>query len=192
MNSIDKQEYIGYKEFEDYIKLKTDDPKEKEEVLSKCIATLKKNTRRYARTQLGWIKHRLLTKAPIYKFYSTDLSKWNEVVKTPALALAVGKSIFFVIFFQKRSTFEYLFLAFQQGLKIDDSYLCAKTTPQYATQVGEWKKFTCELCQKELNGEKEWQVHLKSRSHQKTKRNLKKKAQMPASKELVGEEEGED
>ncbi len=39
----------------------------------------------------------------------------------------------------------------------------------------DWKKYQCEFCNKMLNGQYEWDVHVSSKSHKKRKASLKKR-----------------
>ena len=43
------------------------------------------------------------------------------------------------------------------------------------SKIEEWKKYFCEICQCELNGDNEYNNHMKSNKHKKKKENLRKK-----------------
>lgn len=63
--------------------------------------------------------------------------------------------------------------------KIVQSFLWNETIPTDGIQVLSpveatmapkiWEKFTCETCNRTLNGEHEWNIHLRSKPHKKRK-----------------------
>lgn len=154
---------IGYKEFLEYLNLKEDDPK-KSQVLSNCIEKLKSQTRRYSRMQTGWIENRFLARINIHKLDSSDPLKWKEKVLNPALSICKA----FLLCKNKE----------EEKVKLPQDWilLCKKDSVQ---NLEDWKKFFCESCKKELNGKKEWEVHLKSKKHKQTCRRIRKQNENP-------------
>eukprot|EP01114_Cavostelium_apophysatum_P022544 TRINITY_DN8190_c0_g1_i2.p1 TRINITY_DN8190_c0_g1~~TRINITY_DN8190_c0_g1_i2.p1 ORF type:complete len:245 (-),score=49.02 TRINITY_DN8190_c0_g1_i2:23-757(-) len=130
---------IGFKEFASYLE-------DRNSPLETCVESLKAHTRRYAKSQLQWINHRLLKKGvTIHKLDSTDLTKWTEKVVEPALQI-VG--------------------AFVKGDTVPDTWALQSSV----VQKGEWKKYECDVCNRTLNGEVEWKAHQKSKQHKSTKK----------------------
>ena len=48
-----------------------------------------------------------------------------------------------------------------------------------AAGVDGWRKFECDVCQRTLNGQTEWDAHLQSQQHRKRKASLRKRQNNP-------------
>ncbi|XP_029475243.1 tRNA dimethylallyltransferase [Rhinatrema bivittatum] len=137
---------IGFKEFHEYLATEGVCPEETSDILlQKAIQTLKQVTQRYARKQNKWVKNRFLKRPgsnvpPVYGLDVTDLSSWEEYVLKPALQLVNS-------FLQGQK-------AAVQPLKLP----CG-------VAENKWNRYTCELCDKILIGDREWAAHTKSKSH---------------------------
>lgn len=149
---------IGYKEFCAYLDCQNE--RQKQELLEQCLQKLKTQTKRYCKAQIGWITHRFLTRTNIHKLDTSNPSEWKSQVLEPALLICKA--------FLQSQTIQ------DEETLIPQTWILRKTTPLPDQQVGEWKKFVCQICNRELNGQKEWEVHLKSNQHRQTRKKLKK------------------
>nr|XP_056702962.1 tRNA dimethylallyltransferase [Euleptes europaea] len=137
---------IGFKEFHEFLITEGKCPAEQgEELLDKGIEALKLVTKRYARKQNKWVKNRFLRRpgpnAPlVYGLEVSDLSQWEEKVLEPAV-------------------------------QIVDSFLQGQQPPVEPIRMepdsGENKRrgHECVVCNRVIIGDREWQAHLKSKSH---------------------------
>jgi tRNA dimethylallyltransferase len=86
---------LGYPEFVPVIEAQE---KDVEKARTEAIEAMKVNTRQYVKSQLKWIKFKLLPLAhnlgtnhmPIYILDATDPTQWNTKVLSPALLVATG------------------------------------------------------------------------------------------------------
>lgn len=150
---------IGFKEFHNYLTL--DDSEKNSEkgkaILQQSISDMKLYTRKFARYQLKWIKHRFLHPKTrdlpsLFKFESTtDDAKWEKDVFIPA-----------------QSIVEHL----REGKSLDpDLLLKYKQEPQtFREAVKKPAKHYCEDCDRILIGSDNIEAHLKGRRHERTKR----------------------
>lgn len=111
-------------------------------MLDSCVASLKLVTRKYARRQERWIKNRFVGRGfPVTRLDTTDLSRWDDLVLGPAEAAVSA-------------------LVSGEGDHV--------TPVSDADRVHAWKKYSCDLCPGVLiNGDLEWERHLKSKKHKR-------------------------
>ncbi|KIW70855.1 tRNA dimethylallyltransferase [Phialophora macrospora] len=153
---------IGYKEMKPWLNEQRISGAEPARILAAKeggIEAVKASTRRYAKRQNRFVRIRLANALKpagkyelLYLLDCTDLTRWSTVVKVPAEALVE---------------------AFIQGCELPG----AKTLSTMAenillrieqdSMVGDRQARTCEICNKTLMTEKEWNGHLASRSHKK-------------------------
>lgn len=132
-----------------------------EEDVKNAIIT---HTKQYIRKQIRWIKNRVIdTRKCICIHHVHD-----------------GKTILELenVYKQIETYLQSPNYYFQQGVTDDeikeskenevDNKLLEKKN------LIEWKKYSCETCGKILNGENEWNIHLKSKGHKAKKKQLKK------------------
>ncbi|PWA03272.1 hypothetical protein BB558_000595 [Smittium angustum] len=89
---------IGFKEFQQYLDEKEKGNKELDQIKNECIDEMKRNTRKYAKKQVSWIKNKLLPiyceskqyqkQSHLYILDATDLSRWDSSVKDVAVDIA--------------------------------------------------------------------------------------------------------
>ncbi|GAB6033072.1 tRNA dimethylallyltransferase [Chamberlinius hualienensis] len=147
---------IGFKEFHDYLTLKLEELDNKGPgYLKKGVELLKQRTQRYAKTQQKWIRNRFLKYPdrqvpPIFPVDATDVSKWDENVLHPAVAILE---------------------ALQNG----------ETPPVEALKVENINHDKagkhCDICNKIVMGEQQWNAHITSKIHKKLVAKEKKKNQ---------------
>ncbi|KAJ0398920.1 hypothetical protein P43SY_005278 [Pythium insidiosum] len=153
---------IGYKEFAPYLdaldarKQRADTPDDDEQsddelrkLFDSCVEQLNIATRQYARRQLSWIRNRFATRnIPVYQVDSSDVSRWDEHVATPAIAIA---------------------RSFLRGEAIASYQSVQESDPErYAPQSKEdkYKETICEICgDRKFVGKTQWEQHVKSKGH---------------------------
>ncbi|KAJ2610384.1 tRNA dimethylallyltransferase, mitochondrial [Coemansia sp. RSA 1365] len=173
---------IGFREFSDY--LTTKDSSEREQLKTKGIDDMKASTRRYSKRQVSWIRNKLLPeckstlhksiRAHTFVLDATDLSLWNTDVRDKAIDIA------------KR---------FDSNIPMPEPTSLSETARTLLTDIKSspnsaltWKRHLCTVCSKSaeessngiarevwLNGDDEYQQHLRSRQH---KKNTKYRKQM--------------
>jgi len=170
---------IGYKEFYDfYCKLKEYAQKqgienvsdivnnlesieglapELRESLEECKRKLITSTETYAKQQLTWIRNRLYNQ-PILK-NRIFLLEFTEVSKFQEQALDKGREIV-----QNYLRGELVIPSNED--ENDQDYLVEKYKG--------WKRHFCDVCEINLSGDKEWEIHIKSKRHKKTKERIAK------------------
>ncbi|KAL6073843.1 tRNA dimethylallyltransferase [Balamuthia mandrillaris] len=215
---------IGYKEFAPYFQAKSTMKETQEDelnaILRECVAALKRRTRRYAKTQRAWIRNKFLPRTPIFLVDSTRLDQWDEQVLNPALHFVQewhaqvcnkqhhGKNL--VEFFAGLSVHaEKLLLPFpglhppmerdqeERGHKRAGEEEEDGLEGQQQSTGFPWKIFTCQECNgRKLRGIKEWEAHIRSRSHRrhrqkKTRRNNTNQGDVDAIKLATTEKDEE-
>ncbi|CAO3642048.1 unnamed protein product [Mucor hiemalis] len=170
---------IGYKEFDPYFQALEAGNVEQEELTKvkvECTEKMKGATRRYAKSQIKWIKNKLVPTAlsaknddvVIYCLDANDLKTWDANVKEKAVEIAK---------------------AFVKDLPLPDpanlSDVAAKMLTQSEPMTGTqtkiltWNKHVCETCKNDkgeplvLSGDKEWENHRKGRQHRKFLKHLR-------------------
>ncbi|KAL4208202.1 IPP transferase-domain-containing protein [Rhizopus microsporus] len=176
---------IGYKEFDPYFNALEEGKEESEivKIKDECTERMKAATRRYAKRQIQWIRNKLLPTVMkskgddvlVYLLDANDLSNWNVNVKDTAITVAKA--------FQ-----EDLPLPSATSLSVTAEAMLTPSEDAQDTQsrVLNWKKYVCDICKTDkgeplqLNGDKEWEQHKKSRFHRKYVKHLKVEAMRKA------------
>ncbi|XP_065072872.1 tRNA dimethylallyltransferase isoform X2 [Ochlerotatus camptorhynchus] len=169
LQSIGFKEFVAYLEkfdhqhdqlITDYMRKSSDDgtPPEGLPLLQKCLDNLKLVTRRYSKKQIKWINHRFLGNSrrevpPIYALDTTDVGKWDENVFTPA---------------------EQVIEAVLEGKIPTKQPMPRLTTAREG--LNEETSFFCDICQRTIVGEYQWQSHLRSNKHKKCVQSKSKQA----------------
>lgn len=133
-----------------------------------ALSSMKACTRRYARQQHRWIKNRL-EKAGIPILHLILGESWRESVFEPAL--------------EASKTFLKEAAETPGNVRVIPCPLSTVDT--------DWKKYDCDTCKCQLNGENEWIAHLKSKKHKhflklerKRKREEEEEEKEKGSKEI--------
>ena len=117
------------------------------ELFNQCKEELKKNTVNYAKYQIKWIKKKI---AEIVDDYCViNVEKFD-------------KGTFKEEYFPK--AFEYI---------QSESYVKMKQSK--VNKMINWKRYHCDICNEDMNGDKEYENHMKSNSHKKRKLKYNKK-----------------
>lgn len=150
---------IGYKELQEFLNSENPVDQKSGELFHKCLESIKSATRRYSRKQIKWITNRFLgrptTCAPdVYGLDATDLGKWESCVLEKALNIVRKLMV---------------------GEKVPDEALNRVNS----NAASKHSRHICAVCNdRTIIGDKNWTVHLHSRSH----RHYKKKAKRSEAK----------
>ncbi len=179
---------IGYKEFEPYVThwyntCQSEEIERGEEnentastvaltssLLDQCTTGLQAATRRYARKQESWYRNTwasrdspLVHSGILYRFDMSD----------PLTRRKVSQDAI-------RTAHEF---SNDASISLRETYQVVISSDHGATggeqQVKPWKKYFCEDCKRECNGELEYRQHLSSRAHKNVRKRLKRKRQHP-------------
>lgn len=155
---------IGYKEFTGYLSASSagdGNPKELEVIKQEAIERTKSATRHYAKSQIRWIRLRLLRTLRenkladrMYILDSSDLSQWSTAVENMACDLVAS---------------------FLEGHKLPQpSHLSGAAREMLAANNGadapkgeDIQARHCYMCETTLMTERQWVQHVKSRKHRK-------------------------
>ena len=124
--------------------------KELKNIYDSCRQKLINNTLNYAKYQIKFIKKRIL---PFIDKY--QIIEINDYSKEIYIKEYVPKII------------EYL---------TNEEFVINSLGDINKNKMEHWKKYFCDICNCELNGENEYNSHMKSNRHKKRKDNLRKKA----------------
>lgn len=162
---------IGFKEFVPYLLAMEDgidSPKELEHLRLDCIEKTQIRTRQYAKSQMRWIRGKLLSALErdnlsknLVLLDATDISKWQEDV------LAVA---------DEATT---AFLAGSTLPQPNDSSGSAASIRQPLREQ-EHRTRHCEVCDKTMTTTEAWEIHMNSRKHKATARSKLKKLEADA------------
>ncbi|CAC5356356.1 miaA [Mytilus coruscus] len=160
---------IGFKEFHDYLLLPDDekDTEKGKQLLQKGIEEMKLVTRRYARTQVRWVKNRFLRYRgsclpPVYGLDSTDVSLWEDHVNKPAI------DILNTVLKGEKPDYE--------PIPAEQSY----NVPLYNI---------CDVCDMVFTMNQEWEAHLKGKKHNGMLRAKRKREEREEYKRQVEKKE---
>lgn len=136
------------------------------EVLRKCKEFLLIKTMKYTKKQLIWIENRLTNLKVLencfFKFEFDSYLGDNFINKVVSPATQI------IVEFTKNLDYKQLEMKFNEYLTKN------KKKNNKKIRIEDWKKHFCEICECELNGPKEWEIHLNSRKHSKKKIKLEK------------------
>ena len=114
-------------------------------IFNECCDELIKNTFNYAKYQIKFIKNRIIPFIKQNKMLIVNIEKYNKE-------------------YYKENIFNKIFEFIENKNSIDDEN---NHNIEYANKIKNWKKYFCEKCNKEMNGEYEYNNHMKSNKHKK-------------------------
>ena len=118
-------------------------------IFDRCRNKLINNTLNYAKYQIKFIKKRILPFITNYQVI--EIKKYS-------------KDIYIEEYIPK--IYDYL---------NNEELIINVLSDISKNKIEDWKKYFCEICQVELNGENDYNTHMKSNKHKKKKDNLRKK-----------------
>ena len=118
-------------------------------IFDRCRNKLINNTLNYAKYQIKFIKKRILPFITNYQVI--EIKKYS-------------KDIYIEEYIPK--IYDYL---------NNEELIINVLSDVSKNKIEDWKKYFCEICQVELNGENDYNTHMKSNKHKKKKDNLRKK-----------------
>ncbi|KAK9234991.1 IPP transferase-domain-containing protein [Lipomyces kononenkoae] len=154
---------IGFKEFLPYIQSGNDEDRDK------ALHDMKRNTVKYATTQIRWIRRKWLVSAAeagsditTVLLDASELSKWDENVEQRAAEVATqflnGQEI----------------CSSPEGL---EDMLVPAQDKDNSARPDNWRHFACDICVDDGEkfvcvGEERWKVHLRSRRHRQSVKHI--------------------
>lgn len=139
---------IGFKEFHNYLILSEEQRKSSfaEPLLRQGIDSLKLVTKRYANSQLKWIRNRFLKHNDrvvpnIYRLDTTSPELWQQNVLQPSIDL----------------------ISAQLNGRPSPNHI--KSEPKINVAKDNAKLFPCDVCKKQISGLVAYESHLKSKGH---------------------------
>lgn len=137
--------------------------------LAAATDAMKRNTRKYARQQVRWIRNRLERGGVrlVRLALGADTSRWNVDVLEPALLSARA----------------FLAETAVPGVSTGAAAAAAAASAVPGSySVGQWQNRVCDLCGgRVLHGEHEWAAHIKSNHHKAMKRQQRRRQQQQHS-----------
>ena len=156
---------IGFKEFLPVVAAAGEAAAETE---AACVAAAKRNTRRYARQQVAWIRNRFVRGGgsggvggggedaatatsglpyPLYRLDTGDPARWAEAVGDPAAAIVA---------------------AFLADAPVGAAGAAWRVETAAARANHDWARHECATCGGRLVlGSRQWEAHLASRAHRR-------------------------
>ncbi|XP_034249511.1 tRNA dimethylallyltransferase [Thrips palmi] len=151
---------IGFKEMLPYAALSAEERASEagKKALEQGLLLLKQRNMRYARKQEAWIRNRLLVHGrdvpPVWPLDGSDPSRWDELVAAPAAAVVEARL---------------------RGEDPDEAVI--RAVPKEGTALPAKERhatYRCELCQRDLMGLQQYNIHLGTKKHRAAAAKLKK------------------
>ena len=174
---------IGFKEFRPLLDV---DGEPGEDVVEQCLDTLRRNTRKYAASQLTWIRNQWVKTGVLhphlYRVDGSDESAFADACIAPALAIVRHEL--------PAAACDDAGEAGERAAICATHRVAAPTAD--AGESGPWRKRKCDVCHKEANGEREWEAHVKSRQHRRLAHKSSKPRRPPGPAKSQDASEGKD
>lgn len=151
--------------------------------MNACVNSLKKRTRKYAKVQTSWIRRHFQPRATIHRLDSTRAGqRWNEEVRAPAIRVLEN-------WLQGKPTVDDATAGFVEVLQPSSGQGHADPNKKRTRDLEDgqaplqretildarWHRFVCNDCDgKVLQGELQWQAHLRSRGHHRCRKRQKR------------------
>lgn len=129
-----------------------------------CLEELKLVTRRYSKKQIKWIKNRFLGSdkrelPQVFALDTSDITRWDELVSQPALDAVLSYT----------NDREFALKPLEKFTRLSEG-------------LNEEVSINCPDCDRVFIGEYQWQLHLKSNKHKRTRESRRKKAKLELDK----------
>ncbi|KAJ5675917.1 hypothetical protein N7462_008814 [Penicillium macrosclerotiorum] len=167
---------IGFKELAPYFGAlqeaqMSDD--ELEALRKRCLQSIQTATHQYGKSQTKWIRNKLwhaLSEAGLtqrlYLLDSSDVNKWEECITTPSENIVQ-------LFFRNETVPDPKSLS-----ELANTVLGARE--EQGQSQAALESFTCDVCNKTVVGEEQWNIHLNGYTHKRTLKSQAKRAERDA------------
>ncbi|KAI9369790.1 IPP transferase-domain-containing protein [Aspergillus egyptiacus] len=166
---------IGFKELAPYFQAlaeKNKSEKELKTLRQSCIESIKTATRRYAGTQVKWIRNKLWSELAeagmthrLYLLDSTHVGEWTANISEPSERL-IGD------FLQREALPDPKSLS-----ELARTTLAAREAQPRLVNHSTAKCITCDICHRTMATEEQWNIHIHGSAHKKALKGLGRKAQ---------------
>ncbi|EEA18883.1 hypothetical protein EYB25_008973 [Talaromyces marneffei] len=168
---------IGYKEMEPYftaLRAGNLNEKELETLKESCLESVKTSTRQYSTRQVQWIRKKLWTALAdigatnqLFVLDTTDPGAWDSCVAAPMERIAQA-------FLCNETLPEPKSLSqWAEETLTEREHNYTKVTVPPAQTL---KQMTCEICNKTMMGQEQWDIHMRASSHRRALKAAAKKA----------------
>jgi tRNA dimethylallyltransferase len=169
---------IGFKELASYFAAvqEAELNVEQLEELKKCsVESIRTATRQYGSSQIKWIRNKLwraLSDADmtrrLYIMDSSSVKDWDECITKPSESIVQS-------LLEGKTTPDPKSLS-----QLANTVLSAKEEQARTQPVSDMQCFTCDICNKTMNGEEQWNIHLNGYSHKRAAKSAARKAERDA------------
>ncbi|KAJ5204034.1 uncharacterized protein N7498_004913 [Penicillium cinerascens] len=169
---------IGFKELAPYFAAVQEaklNEEELENLKKRCIDSIRTATRQYGSSQVKWIRNKLwraLSDADmtrrLYLLDSSSVKGWDECIAKPSEDIVQSM-------FEDRPTPDPKSLS-----KLANTVLGAKEEQGRSQPNSDMQCFTCDMCNKTMAGEEQWNIHLKGYGHKRAAKSAARKAERDA------------
>ena len=169
---------IGFKELAPYFAAVQEaklSEEELENLKKRCIESIRTATRQYGSSQVKWIRNKLwraLSDADmtrrLYLLDSSSVKDWDECIAK--LSEDIVQSMF-----EDKPTPDPKSLS-----KLANTVLGAKEEQARSQPNSDMQCFTCDMCNKTMSGEEQWNIHLNGYGHKRAAKSAARKAERDA------------
>lgn len=169
---------IGFKELAPYFAAVQEAKLSAEQLVElkmRCVESIRTATRQYGSSQIKWIRNKLwraLSDADmtrrLYIMDSSSVKDWDECITQPSEKIVQA-------LLEDKPTPDPKTLS-----KLAKTVLSAKEEQARAQPVSDMQCFTCDICNKAMNGEEQWNIHLNGYSHKRAAKSAARKAERDA------------
>ncbi|OQD78331.1 hypothetical protein PENDEC_c001G05584 [Penicillium decumbens] len=169
---------IGFKELEPYfaaVQAAELSEEQLEDLKMRCIESIRAATRQYGSSQVKWIRNKLwraLSDADmtrrLYLLDSSSVKDWDECIAKPSENIVQSM-------LESKATPDPKSLS-----KLANTVLGAKEEQARAQPVSVMQCFTCNMCNKTMAGEEQWNIHVNGHSHKRAIKSAARKAERDA------------
>lgn len=168
---------IGYKEIEPYftaLRAGNSSEKELETLKESCLESVKASTRQYSTRQVQWIRKKLWTALAdigatnrLYVLDTTDPGTWDSCVAKPMESIVQA-------FLRNETLPDPKTLSQWAEVTLterEQNYTKIMIPPAQVL-----KQMTCDICNKTMMGQEQWDIHMRASSHRRALKAAAKKA----------------
>ncbi|KRX00684.1 P-loop containing nucleoside triphosphate hydrolase [Pseudocohnilembus persalinus] len=153
------------------------------ELIENCIQQLALDTIHMSKKQIQWIKHRIITNCDmetmkkrlfVFDFDQYTSENFNEKVVKPAVQIT-QKYIELLQVNDVETALNNLSQEVDvQQYQVKQSELDEIQKHHFKKNVTEWQNYHCDVCDTDINGQHEYEIHMASKKHKKAEQHLEK------------------